>query len=173
MLRTLAIILFITALIAGIYYQWQSMDKVDQVLQSNGSRQEVKRYASVTENDVKQFVYQWFAWLDHLEEDRFFLSHLSEEDLEIRLPEVIIKSRQGFREWYYELRARVKQNRSSVDIRTIRKTGEGWIEVTMNVVWRINTKDGQMMEETSRQTWYLQQDSYNRLVILRIIKEER
>lgn len=45
-----------------------------------------RRGLSVGENDVKAFVYQWFAWLDRQVDARVLTEHLVAGGLEIRYP---------------------------------------------------------------------------------------
>lgn len=54
-------------------------------------------------NDVRAFVYEWFAQFEHIAEPGYFLSHLDDGDLEIRFPEQTLTDHDGFRRWYADV----------------------------------------------------------------------
>ncbi|MDQ5986669.1 MAG: hypothetical protein CSYNP_02399 [Syntrophus sp. SKADARSKE-3] len=52
------------------------------------------------DNDIRSLVHQWFAHVDHMAAADKLLPFLSDKALTMRLPGVLIKSRDDFKTWY-------------------------------------------------------------------------
>ena len=54
-------------------------------------------------NDVRAFVYEWFAQFEHIAEAEYFLGHLDDRAMEIRFPEQTLTCHGDFRRWYEDV----------------------------------------------------------------------
>lgn len=96
----------------------------------------------MSENDVKSFVYQWFAAFDHQRESGYFLNRIA-QPIQMQYPEFPIASQEDFLRWYQGVTDNIVWNAHS--IQGMKVTGEqqnGW-SVTYDVNWKATSKDGQ------------------------------
>ena len=55
---------------------------------------------SINTNDVKAFVYDWFAQFTHLTAAEWFLKHFDERDMFVDFPGLPMRDHHSFKEWY-------------------------------------------------------------------------
>ncbi|MDD5584740.1 MAG: hypothetical protein PHV55_06770 [Candidatus Omnitrophica bacterium] len=119
------------------------------------------------ENDVKSFVYRWFAWLDHQVEDFLFLYHLSKEDLLMEMPEVKITTHAGFIKWYQAARSETESIMYEVGDITVKHLAGGKYSVALSVRCKSKTIKGKTRDVKYKQNWELSVSPAGRLTINR------
>ncbi|MEZ9060513.1 hypothetical protein [Vibrio pelagius] len=96
----------------------------------------------MSENDVKSFVYQWFAAFDHQRESGYFLNRIA-DSVQMQYPDFPIASEEDFLRWYQGVTDNIVWNAHS--IQGMKVTGDqksGWL-VSYDVNWKATSKDGQ------------------------------
>lgn len=123
----------------------------------------------VTDNDVKSFVYEWFALFDHQADESRFLPRLGTVNLTMTLPETTLHSQADFGRWYRGILERIKTN--SHDVRDLRvtKRADGGYDVELTVRWQATTFAGESIDQTFRQNWEIAIPPDGRLVISRYV----
>jgi hypothetical protein len=67
--------------------------------------------AATNSNDLRRFLYDWFAHFEHAASVDFYLEHLAAEDLDLRFPGIDpMTSRADFARWYENLMAQTLWN---------------------------------------------------------------
>jgi len=107
-----------------------------------------------SDNDVKSFIYQWFAAFDHQREAGYFLNRMT-ETVNMEYPDFPIHSQADFLRWYRGVTDNIVWNSHHLD--TIFVTGEqdtGW-DVSYVVNWKARAKNGQRYDLMVRQTLHV------------------
>jgi mannose-6-phosphate isomerase-like protein (cupin superfamily) len=107
------------------------------------------------ENDVKSLIHKWYAYLDKLADVNNYLPLLANKGLVMRVPGVVIRSQDDFKNWYAGMLKKTKTNMSKAkDITvTIDKSGNFIAEFT--VAWEAVTSLDEKRTYHSRQKWTL------------------
>lgn len=103
-----------------------------------------------SENDVKSFVYQWFAAFDHQREAGYFLNRIA-DPVDMNYPDFPIASQADFLRWYKGVTDNIVWNAHSIDRMIV--TGDqkqGW-GVSYDVNWKARAKDGASYDLMVRQ----------------------
>ena len=139
MLKNLASLSLIAGLMLTPGAQAQtSID--DSINQLSGTYQAEARY-TLSENDVKSFVYQWFAAFDHQREPGYFLNRIA-QPVDLNYPGTPIDSQAGFLKWYKGVTDNIVWNGHTIDgIKVSGNQAKGW-DVAYVVNWKATAKDG-------------------------------
>jgi len=116
--------------------------QADESLNTLSSTYDAKARYEMSENDVKSFVYQWFAAFDHQLESGYFLNRLA-ESVQMQYPDFPISSKEDFLRWYKGVTDNIVWNAHS--IAGMKVTGDqknGW-NVSYDVNWKAKSKDNQ------------------------------
>lgn len=122
----------------------------------NASEYDARARNELSHNDVKAFVYQWFAGFDHQRELDFFLSHLPDDKLDMHFPDWPIDSHEKFAKWYLEVVHNIQYNEHHIT--RLEVTGsetEGW-QVKLELRWIAYTYDDQYYDALITQNWKVQ-----------------
>ncbi|RVU32215.1 hypothetical protein [Neptunomonas marina] len=95
----------------------------------------------LSENDVKSFIYQWFAAFDHQREAGFFLNRLA-SPIDLTYPGTPLRSETDFLRWYGNVTQNIAWNSHSIKSLTV--TGDqqtGW-QVALQVRWQAREHTG-------------------------------
>lgn len=108
----------------------------------------------LSQNDIKAFVYAWFAKFDHQAPLEQIVSHLGDE-LDMAFPGFPILSKADFQRWYQGVIDNIQWN--SHEISNLEVSGnqnDGW-KVSLDVRWQARTYDGQQYDQLIHQDWQL------------------
>ncbi|MFH1875548.1 MAG: hypothetical protein ABH865_01490 [Candidatus Omnitrophota bacterium] len=120
-----------------------------------------------TNNDVKSFVYRWFAWLDHQVEDFLFLYHLAKNDLQMEVPGATIRTHQDFIAWYAVQRAEILSNEYDVGEIKIKQLPRERFRVEIVARHKGTGVAGKNFDYKYRYSWELNVSEAGRLTIYR------
>lgn len=87
------------------------------------------------DNDLRAFVYHWFALFDANAADEAFGEHLEPEQLEMRFPEATLHSPAEFQQWRRGVLQRFPAARHDVRDLEIERTGPTHFKVRLRVGW--------------------------------------
>lgn len=115
-------------------------------------------------NELRGFVYDWFALFDRNAPVGEFLPFLVDRGLDMRFPEAKLASVADFRRWYAGILATIRS--ASHDVLSIELIPAGPHAVIHLVVrWRATTVAGQPLDFTVRQRWVVDRGPGGRPVI--------
>ena len=103
---------------------------------------QVKRFkpehglAATNSNDLRRFIYEWFTHFEHASPTDFYLSHLDDENMEVRFPGLDPITRHAdFAGWYENLLAQTLWNFHDVSAIQIEQIAAHRHLVTFVVDW--------------------------------------
>lgn len=106
-------------------------------------------------NDVKAFVYRWFAGFDHQAPLEWFTHRLDPAGVEIRYPDFSIDNIADFQRWYRGVIDHIAWNAHDVrDLKVVSQSRSAFA-VTLNVCWRARTYKGETLALLVNQRWQL------------------
>lgn len=120
-----------------------------------------------SENDVKAFVYKWFAGFDHQAEPDYFIAHLDPVRVDMAFPDFPIKSIKDFLSWYQGVIDTIQWNSHHLSGLKVSGSQKKGFSVSLDVRWQANTYDGQSYDMTVHQEWQVAVDAKHRFVITR------
>ena len=134
-----------------------------------------------TTNDLRSFLYDWFAHFEHAAPTDFYLSHLDDGNMDIQFPgSEPIRSHAGFTGWYENLLAQTLWNFHDIHAIQIKKTAPLGYLVSFVVDWYGEVKadsdqlagwqsrsDSFLYHHFIRQTWTI--GVGDRLVIRKLV----
>ena len=127
---------------------------------------------SPNENDVKSFVYRWFAWLDHQVADFLLLYHISNDDLLMKFPEATLRSHADFQKWYAGVKADIQSNTHELTNIKVTLLGNNRYRVELDLRWLARTYKGKLIDARFKQQWLLSLADSGRLTIKRYIVKQ-
>lgn len=95
----------------------------------------------LSENDVKSFVYQWFAAFDHQREAGYYLNRIA-EPVNLHYPDSIIKSKADFLRWYKGVTDNIIWNGHTIKGMSVSGDQQSGWDVSYDVNWKATAKDG-------------------------------
>jgi ketosteroid isomerase-like protein len=121
-------------------------------INSIGMREEYR----FNENEIRSFVYHWFALFDkHVDVDQFLVL-IADDGLEMQYPGASkISSQENFKNWYEQVGDVIKSNTHAVEQIHFNYTVDRKYEVELVVLWQAVTKDDKYDSLRVRQTWLL------------------
>ena len=142
------------------------------IAQDTSQPAERSQLRTVNVNEVKIFIYSWFALLDRQVSEISLFKFLDFDNLTMQVPEATIGDRQDFSDWYLELQRDIETNTYDVEQLEVTPTGEGEFDVRLRVNWQAQTRDGETVERTYQQQWKIITDERRRLLIQEYLSEE-
>lgn len=116
-------------------------------------------------NDIKAWVYTWFAGFDHQRESTFFEQYLPEEGVHMHFPDGTIRSRAEFVQWYAGVQKTIAWN--SHDLYRLDISGNqqsGWT-VELDLHWEAQQYDGGRISQDIHQSWRVILNADKKLVL--------
>lgn len=122
-------------------------------------------------NDVKAFVYQWFAGFDHQVPLAWFTRRLDPAGLEMRYPDFPINSEADFQRWYQGVIDTIAWNAHDVRDVTVASQSPNGFAVTLQVCWRARTYKGETLALLVDQQWQLVVTDDHQLRLRRLLAQ--
>lgn len=129
---------------------------------------EVKSYEARTcysENDVKSFVYGWFAGFDHQNDSSFFKKHLDPEKVDMHFPDFPIKNIADFDRWYAGVVANIRWNSHGISNLEVTGDQKSGFSVSLDIHWKARTYDGKDLDVPVHQDWKVRVDDRKNFII--------
>ena len=140
--------------------------------------------AATNSNDLRRFIYEWFTHFEHAAPTDFYLTHLDNENMEVRFPGLEpITSHAEFAGWYENLLAQTLWNFHDVSVIETKRIAAQQYLVTFVVDWYGEVRadsdqlaswqsrpDSCLYDYSIRQTWTV--TAGDRLVIQKLIAAE-
>lgn len=127
-------------------------------------------YANV--NEVKSFIYSWFALLDRQVSEISLFKFLAKDNLTMQLPETIVDNREDFSQWYLDVQRGIVTNTHDVRELEVIPRGNGEYDVQLQVDWQGKTLEGEIVKRAYQQQWKVVTDKDKRLLIQEYLVEE-
>lgn len=123
-----------------------------------------KRYS---ENDVKAFVYEWFAGFDHQADKGFFEKHLNPQRIDMLFPGRPVKSIENFRQWYANVIDTIQWNKHKISDLEVSGDEINGFSVGFNVHWTAKSYTGEVYEMNLHQDWKVEVDAHRNFIIVK------
>lgn len=120
---------------------------------------------SYSENDVKAFVYRWFAGFDHQAPIEQFKKHLDAEQVVMNFPDFPIRSMADFERWYGGVIDSIQWNSHQLSNLQVSGDEQSGFEVSLHVNWKARTYQGESYDLNIAQEWLVTVDEQRRLII--------
>ncbi len=118
-----------------------------------------------SENDVKAFVYRWFAGFDHQVEPDYFLVHLDPDHVDMHFPDFPIKSIRDFLDWYQGVIDNIGWNSHKLTDLAVSGSEKDGFSASLNIRWQARTYDGQKYDINVHQDWQVSVDKERQFII--------
>ena len=105
------------------------------------------------ENDIKAFVYRWFAAFDHLEKIDFFKQHLDPDQVKMHFPGFPIRSMGDFERWYGGVIDTIEWNTHRILNLTVSGDEKSGFTVALDIHWQAKGYDGTRHDMKIHQQW--------------------
>ena len=123
-------------------------------------------------NEVKTFVYSWFALLDRQVSEISLLKFLDKNNLTMEFPEMTVNNPDDFNEWYSGVEEAISSNTHDVRLVEVTPKGNGKFDVMVEVNWQAQTREGETINQAYQQQWKVVSDRNRRLLIQEYLVEE-
>jgi hypothetical protein len=121
--------------------------------------------ASYSENDVKAFVYTWFAGFDHQADIGVFKKHLNPEKIDMYFPDFPIRNIRDFERWYKNVIDTIQWNAHKIsDLKVSGDERSGYF-ISLDMNWKAKTYKGEMYDLNIHQDWIVKVDQSRNFVI--------
>ena len=118
-----------------------------------------------SENDVKAFVYNWFAGFDHQADISMFKKHLNPEKIDMYFPDFPIKRIEDFERWYNNVIDNIQWNAHKIsNLNVSGNEGSGFF-VSLDINWKAKTYKGETYDMNIHQDWIVKVDKSRNFVI--------
>ncbi|MFZ0725737.1 MAG: hypothetical protein WAM61_08110 [Desulfobacterales bacterium] len=124
-----------------------------------------------SENDVKAFVYQWFAGFDHQADIAFFKKHLNPGKVDMRFPDFPIKNISEFERWYDNVIADIKWNSHNISHLKVAGDEVNGFSLSLDINWKAKTYDDKNYDMNIHQDWEITVDKNRNFIIERLRAE--
>jgi len=132
------------------------------ILHNNYDRNAKTMYS---ENDVKAFVYSWFAGFDHQADIRLFKKHLDPKETDMYFPDFPIKSIEDFERWYNNVIDNIQWNAHKISNLTVSGDEVSGFSVSVDINWKAKTYKGETYDMNIHQDWIVKVDKSRTFVI--------
>ena len=120
---------------------------------------------SYSENDVKAFVYNWFAGFDHQADMGLFKRHLNPEKVDMHFPDFPIKSISDFERWYNNVIDTIQWNAHKISNLKVSGDEMSGYSVSLDINWKAKTYKGETYDMNIHQDWIVKVDKSRNFVI--------
>ena len=120
-----------------------------------------------SENDVKAFVYQWFAGFDHQADIGFFKKHLNPDKVDMDFPDFPVKSIADFEKWYQNVIDNIQWNAHIVSDLQVRGDETGGFTITLDVNWKVRSYENQVYDVRIHHDWFVITDHNRNFIVVR------
>jgi hypothetical protein len=131
----------------------------------NRKKYDHKAKTSYSENDVKAFVYNWFAGFDHQVDIGVFKRHLNSEKVDMHFPDFPIKSISDFERWYSNVIDTIQWNVHKISNLKVSGDEMGGYSVSLDINWKARTYKGETYDMNIHQDWMVKVDKSRNFVI--------
>jgi len=118
-----------------------------------------------SENDVKAFVYQWFAGFDHQVDISFFKKHLPPGKLDMYFPDFPISRLSDFERWYNGVCDNIQWNAHHLSNLNVSGDEKDGFFISLDVNWKAKTYSGESYDMNVHQDWTVKVDKGRNFVI--------
>ena len=118
-----------------------------------------------SENDVKAFVYTWFAGFDHQADIGLFKKHLNPEKVDMHFPDLPIRSMGDFDRWYKNVIDTIQWNTHRISNLEVSGEERNGFSVSLDINWKARTYKGEAYDMNIHQDWMVQVDETRNFVI--------
>lgn len=122
-------------------------------------------------NEVKSFIYSWFALLDRQVSEISLFKFLDLDNLTMEVPEATISDRDNFSNWYLDRQQAIATNTYDVEQLEVTPLVEGEFDVRLRLNWQAKTRDGETLDRAYQQQWQIVTDERRRLLIRKYLVE--
>lgn len=131
----------------------------------NRKRYDHKAKTMYSQNDVKAFVYSWFAGFDHQADIDVFKKHLPLEKVDMYFPDFPISSLSDFERWDNGVRDHIRWN--AHHLLNLKVSGDEIIgfSISLDVNWKAKTYNGESYDMNIHQDWIVKMENGRNLVI--------
>ena len=123
-------------------------------------------------NEVKSFVYSWFALLDHQGAEISLLKFLDRDNLTMQFPEMTVNNQDDFRKWYLGVQEAIETNTHNIQQLEVMPKENGEFNIKARVNWQAQTREGEAVAQDYQQQWKVVTDEKNHLLIQDYLVEE-
>ena len=116
-------------------------------------------------NEVKSFIYSWFALLDRQVSEISLLKFLDTDNLNMQFPEMKVKNADEFSQWYLGVQKTIKTNTYNVRQLEVVPKENAEFDVRLKVDWQATTRNGKAISKNYQQQWTIVTNERNRLLI--------
>lgn len=120
---------------------------------------------SYSENDVKAFVYTWFAGFDHQADIGVFKQHLNPEKVDMHFPNFPIKSISDFERWYNNVIDAIQWNAHTISNLKVSGDDINGFSVSLDINCKAKTYTGETYDMNIHQDWMVKVDKSRKFVI--------
>jgi hypothetical protein len=120
---------------------------------------------SYSENDVKAFVYAWFAGFDHQADIGLFKKHLNPDKVDMFFPDFPIKSISDFERWYHNVIDTIQWNAHKISEVKVSGDERNGYSVGLDMNWKAKTYKGETYDLNIHQDWIVRVDQSRNFVI--------
>ena len=118
-----------------------------------------------SENDVKAFVYSWFAGFDHQADIAVFKRHLNPTKVDMLFPDFPIKSIGDFERWYKGVIETIQWNAHKISNLEVSGDEMRGYTVSLNINWKAKTYKGETYDLNIHQEWLVKVDQSRNFII--------
>lgn len=137
---------------------------------SQAQTQSITYVANV--NEVKSFIYSWFALLDRQVSEISLLKFLDLDNLTMQFPETTVNNREEFSNWYLSVQEAIESNTHDVKLLEVTPQDNGEFDVKLVVDWQAKTRKGEIVSQSYLQQWKIVTNDRKRLLIQDYLVEE-
>ena len=123
-------------------------------------------------NEVKTFIYSWFALLDRQVSKISLLKFLDLDNLTMQFPEMTVNNSDDFSKWYLGVQEAIKSNTHDVKLLEVTPKKNGEFDVKLVLDWQAKTRQGETVTQAYRQRWKIVTNENRRLLIQEYLVEE-
>jgi hypothetical protein len=121
----------------------------------------------LNDNDVKAFVYSWFAAADHDGDYKRLFSFLDPGGFEIKIPGLTLTTTEGVDKWRQAVRASLTDEGHDIDSVCVTRRNDGRIVADIKGRW-IGREKGKPFERPFRQVWSLTSSEQHPLLLNKV-----
>ncbi|MCT4616771.1 MAG: ankyrin repeat domain-containing protein [Candidatus Gracilibacteria bacterium] len=139
-------------------------------IKNNPKTEKVKKYDETakntySENDVKSFVYKWFAGFDHQADINEFKKHLDADKVEMNFPDFPIRSIADFEKWYGGVKDSIAWNTHKLSNLKVTGNEKNGFDVSFDINWLAKTYDNEEYDTNIRQDWKIKVDENRNFIV--------